>query len=67
MHCPWGYRPGSKSFLVPFSKKELLSLFFSEEKNQKTFVPARVMRYGNWPDGGAAERVNDFDPTFWLI
>jgi hypothetical protein len=27
-------------------------VFFSEEKNQKTFVPAPATRYGNWPDGG---------------
>jgi hypothetical protein len=45
-----GYSREIKSFLVLFFKKELLSLFFSEEKNQKTFVPALVTRYGRWPD-----------------
>jgi hypothetical protein len=27
-------------------------MFFSEEKNQKTFDSARVEGYGIWPDGG---------------
>jgi hypothetical protein len=27
-------------------------MFFSEEKNQKTFIPSPVPRYGTWPDGG---------------
>jgi hypothetical protein len=26
--------------------------FFSEEKKQKTFMPARVDRYGIWPERG---------------
>ncbi len=25
-------------------------MFFSEEKNQKTFMPALVERYGTWPE-----------------
>jgi hypothetical protein len=41
-----------KSLLVLFFRKEQESMFFSEEKNQKTFVPAWVARYGTWPDGG---------------
>jgi hypothetical protein len=29
-------------------------MFFSEEKNQKTFASALVRRSGTWPDGGVA-------------
>jgi hypothetical protein len=50
MQRPIRCSPEGKSFLVLFFKKELLSLFFSEEKNQKTFVSALDTRYGNWPD-----------------
>jgi hypothetical protein len=40
---------GQKSLLVLFFRKELLSLFFSEKKNQKTFASAGGRRYGTWP------------------
>jgi ribosomal protein L24E len=40
-----------KSFCFFFFRKRRV-LFFSEEKNQKTFVPARVPRYGTWPERG---------------
>jgi len=33
-------------------EKPSQSVFFSEEKNQKTFASARVRRYGTWPDRG---------------
>ncbi len=29
-------------------------MFFSEEKNQKTFASAPVEGYGTWPDAGDA-------------
>jgi hypothetical protein len=29
-------------------------MFFSEEKNQKTFMIAPAYRYGAWPDNGEA-------------
>jgi hypothetical protein len=32
-----------------------VSMFFSEEKNQKTFDSAPVRRSGIWPESGAAE------------
>jgi hypothetical protein len=40
-----------KSFCFFFVRKRRV-LFFSEEKNQKTFVPAPVPGYGTWPDRG---------------
>jgi hypothetical protein len=32
-----------------FVRQEKKSVFFSEEKNQKTFASARVFGYGTWP------------------
>jgi hypothetical protein len=35
-------------------------MFFSEEKNQKTFASARVRKSGTWPDGWkTASRVDE--------
>jgi hypothetical protein len=43
---------GNKSLLVLFFRKEQEErMFFSEEKNQKTFSSAWVERYGTWPGG----------------
>jgi len=35
-------------------------MFFSEEKNQKTFVPQIATRYGTWPDIWAALKIKVF-------
>jgi hypothetical protein len=32
--------------------KQKASVLFSEEKNQKTFIPAQVPRSGTWPESG---------------
>jgi hypothetical protein len=32
-------------------------MFFSEEKNQKTFVLVLVDRYGTWPDGWVVLKI----------
>jgi len=39
-------RAGTKVFCFFSSEKK----FFSEEKNQKTFISSHVGRYGIWPE-----------------
>jgi hypothetical protein len=38
--------------------KGRVRLFFSEEKNQKTFAAALAQRYGIWPERGEGHRDN---------
>jgi hypothetical protein len=45
------------------SRKEE-SVFFSEEKNQKTFASAWVDRYGPWP---AHRRLVQIIKVFWFF
>jgi hypothetical protein len=39
------------------------SMFFSEEKNQKTFISALAAKYGTWPDSDAAQDIK----VFWFF
>jgi hypothetical protein len=40
-------------------------MFFSEEKNQKTFMTAQAHTYGTWPDGWEAAEKQKFFASFF--
>jgi hypothetical protein len=42
-------------------------VFFSEEKKQKTFISARVRRYGPWPADGGGAALFQFAPMRYYV